>query len=81
MLKRSIQGAFSTNCIAAVPFWKRDHSGSVTRKLAIDPSSATQRTPLTCSSRPKANSKAPMTIGSQMARLNRPIFVFSPQSR
>src|SRR5688500_7501777 len=77
MLKVSIQGAFSTNCISAVPSLKRLYNGSVTRKLTMAPTRAIQRTARACSSLPRASSTAPNTIGVQMARLKRPTFLFS----
>src|SRR5260221_13778982 len=46
-------------------------------KLANAAISATQRTVFLCSSRPIASRTAPATIGSQMARLSNPIFLFS----
>ena len=63
--------------MAAVPVSKPVTSGMVTRKLAIAPSSAIQRTIPACSSRPSASSSAPTAIGSQMATLRRPMFLFS----
>src|SRR5207253_11295905 len=38
-LKRGIQGASSTNCMALVPVWKPETSGIVTRKPTIAPRS------------------------------------------
>lgn len=70
-----IHGAFSTNCICAVPSWKPEYSGSVTRKLTSDPMSANQRTICAWLSRPNASRMTPITIGVQMARLNQPIFL------
>ncbi|MNV67340.1 hypothetical protein D3C71_1601400 [compost metagenome] len=75
-LKRSIQAAFSTNCMAAVPSLKPSYKGNVTRRPITAPSSASQRTTRACSSRPRASSSTPKAIGIQIARLNRPIFIF-----
>src|SRR5689334_15142006 len=75
MLKRAIQSVFSTNCIAEVAVSKWPYSGSVTRKLAMAPISAIQRTMRAWSSRPRASRRAPKAIGSQMARLKSPIFI------
>ncbi len=77
-LKRSIQARFSTNCMFAVPTSKPVISGSVTKKEAMAAIKANQRTAATCSARPIANNTAPDKIGSQMARLNKPMFFFSP---
>src|SRR4051812_5398714 len=78
MWKRSIHGPFSTNCIAAVPRSKRPYSGSVARKLTMEPISAIQRTARAWSSRPSASSTAPKAIGVQMAKLKSPICYCSP---
>src|SRR6478735_4996299 len=75
MLKREIQSVFSTNCIAEVAVSKPPYSGSVTRKLAMAPISAIQRTMRAWSSRPRASRMEPNTIGIQMARLKSPIFI------
>src|SRR3954468_19022609 len=75
MLKRAIQSACSTNCIAEVAVSKWLYSGSVTSKLAMAPISAIQRTMRAWSSRPRASRMAPNTIGIQMARLKSPIFI------
>src|ERR1043165_9488131 len=60
MLKRSIQDAFSTNCIAAVEVSKPVISGSVTRKEATDATSAIQRTAPALLSRPSASRRPPL---------------------
>jgi len=80
-LKRSIQGSVSRNCIAAVVVSKPTISGSVTRKLTSEPISAIQRTASALSSRPMASSRTPQAIGSQMARLSKPMFLFSVPER
>src|SRR3989344_1445009 len=67
-LKRSIQGAFSTNCIAAVVVSKSVIRGMVTRKPATEPMSAIQRAALGFSWRPAASSRSPKATGTQMAR-------------
>lgn len=51
------------------------YSGIVTSKPRMEPISATQRTPRAQESLPKASNRTPKTIGVQMARLNKPIFV------
>ena len=61
--------------MAAVSNLKPLYKGSVTKKLTIEPTSATQRTVPACSSRPKANKTMPNAIGVQMARLNNPILL------
>src|SRR5450830_881420 len=76
MLKRSIQLTFSTNCMAEVPISKPVYRGHVTSRPQTAPIKAIQRTTLACSSRPRASSTTPKTIGVQIARLNNPIFVF-----
>ena len=63
--------------MAAVVLSKPVSKGTVTTKLAIDATSATQRATLACSSRPMASSSTPLKMGNQMARLNNPIFLFS----
>src|SRR5207248_928951 len=68
-------GDCSTNWNADVVRSNRLNSGSVTRKLATEPTSATQRTVRAWSSRPRASSTAPKKIGVQMARLRSPIVV------
>jgi hypothetical protein len=55
-------------------------SGIVTMKLRMEPIKAIQRTAVACSSRPKASNTAPNAIGTQMARLNKPIFIFLQRS-
>ena len=77
MLKRSIQVYFSTNCIAAVPSSKPLYSGTVTARLTNAPNRATQRTACAWLSRPKASSATPKNTGVQIARLSKPIFLFS----
>src|SRR5688572_29300045 len=58
--------------MAAVPVSKPVTSGIVTRKAAIDPSSASHFTALALRP-PIASSTAPTAIGSQMAILSKPI--------
>jgi len=64
MLKRSIQFACSTNCIAAEAVSKWKISGSVTAKLTIAPNSAIQRTKHLLRSEPNINTTSPKKIGS-----------------
>src|SRR6476619_3281526 len=74
-LKRAIQACFSANCIAAVPRLNPVTSGIVTAKLAVAAISAAQRTASARSSRPKARSRTPATMGSQMAMLRSGMFL------
>src|SRR5678815_811137 len=74
-LKRAIHGCFSTNCIAAVAVSKPVTSGIVTRKLATEATRAAQRTASARSSRPKASSRTPERMGSQMATLSNGMFL------
>jgi hypothetical protein len=63
--------------MAAVLLSKPKIKGTVTAKLATADSRASQRTKRACSGRPKAKSKRPDKMGSQMAKLNKYIFLFS----
>ncbi len=74
-MKRSIQGSFSWNCIAALVTSNCVISGTVTNSAATAPASAIQRTVPACSSRPSASRTQPTPIGSQIATLNKPIVV------
>src|SRR5258708_11955489 len=65
MLKRAIQGAFSTNCIAATGL-KSVHSGTHTARPRIDPASAVQRAGAGLRSSPKTSTAIPKAIGTQM---------------
>ena len=74
-LKRLIHGCRSTNCIAALAVSKPVTSGIVTRKLAIEATSAAQRTASARSSRPKASRSTPERMGSQIAMLSKGMFL------
>ncbi len=66
-----------TNCIAAVPLSNAgDQRQRDDEARPATPSSAIQRTAVACSSRPTASSTTPARIGSQMARLSKPMFSF-----
>src|SRR5258708_23856337 len=65
MLKRAIQGAFSTNCIAATGL-KAVHSGMHTARPRIDAASAVQRAGAGLRSSPKTSTAIPKAIGTQM---------------
>src|SRR5580765_7957170 len=76
MLRLSIHGAASTNCIPALPNSNFVYNGMVTRKPRTAPASATWRCSGARRSPPSARTRTPARIGTQMAR-ERSIRVFS----
>src|SRR4051812_44583 len=70
MLKRSIQGLSSTNCMLLVPVSNPVISGTVTRNPAIAPTSATMRPSRGWRSPPAASTITPATMGTQTERLS-----------
>src|SRR5258708_34681731 len=82
MLKRWIQGLSSTNCIALVFTSKCVHSGIVTARPAIAPTSASQRRRSGLWS-PAHSTSTPARIGIQLAKersiVPSPLFTEEPE--
>ena len=71
MLKRGIQLASSTYCIALVAELKFVHKGMVIRKLSTAPANASMRASGAFRSPPVASTAKPERIGIQMERLSK----------
>ncbi len=82
MLKTSIQGASSTNCISWVVVSKPAYSGIESRKVATDTTRAMARAVAGFFSPPAIRIHKPPTIGVQITRLKRGSeYTKSPSSR